>query len=142
MYLLDTNIVSALRLPHKQPPELRAWAASIPFEQCFISVITMLEIEIGILRLERREPASAKLLRQWVEGEVKPTFGDHVLPVDTAVAMACAPFHVPNPSSERDALIAATAIVHGLQVVTRNVRHFQHLPVRVIDPWQSEPSRA
>ncbi len=136
MYLFDTNVVSALRFPDRQPPELRAWAIRIDFADCFLSVITCMEIEVGVLRLERRDPRSAVRLRQWVESEVQPTFAGRILPVDEPVAIACAGLHVPDPRPERDALIAATAMVHGLTVATRNVRDFAHFPLRLVDPWQ------
>jgi predicted nucleic acid-binding protein len=136
VYLFDTNVVSALRFPDRQPPGLLAWASRIDFADCYLSVITQMEIEVGVLRLERRDPRSAVGLRQWVESEVQPTFAGRILPVDEAVAIACAGLHVPDPRPERDALIAATAMVHGLTVATRNARDFRGLPVALVDPWQ------
>ena len=144
MYLFDTNVASALRFLDRQPPALRAWASRVPFEDCYLSVISRMEIEVGALRLERRDPASAVRLRQWIERELEPTFAGRILPVDERVALVCAPFHVPHPGPhpgpdpgpERDALIGATAIVHDLTMVTRNTRDFARCPVRLVDPWQ------
>ena len=136
MYLFDTNVVSALRFLDRQPPALRAWASLVDFSDCFLSVISRMEIEVGALRLERRDPTSAVRLRQWIESEVDPTFAGHILPVDERVALTCAPFHGPDPSPERDTPIAASAIVHDLAMVTRNTRDFAQFPLRVVDPWQ------
>ena len=137
MYLFDTNVVSALRFLDRQPPALRAWASLIDFSVCFLSVISRMEIEVAALRLERRDPTSAFRLRQWIESEVEPTFAGRILPVDERVALVCAPFHVPDPSPERDALIGATAIVHDLTMVTRNTGDFARFPLRLVDPWQA-----
>jgi toxin FitB len=136
VYLFDTNVVSALRFLDRQPPALRAWGGLVDFSDCFLSVISRMEIEVGALRLERRDPTSAVRLRQWIESEVDPTFAGRILPVDERVALACAPFHVPDPAPERDTLIAATALVHDLAMVTRNTRDFARFPLRLVDPWQ------
>ena len=101
----------------------------------FLSAITILEIEAGTLRLQRRDPARAALLRTWIDQKVLPAFDGRILPVDTAVAQRCARLHVPDPRTERDALIAATALVHRKSVVTRNVADFQPMGVVVVNPW-------
>ena len=137
MYLFDTNVVKAMRFLTRQPLPFRAWAESVTFEHCYLSVISRMESEVGALRLGRRAPASAVRLRQWIEHEVEPTFAGRVLSVDERVAVACAPFHVPDPSPDRDALIGATAMVHDLTMVTRNARDFARFPLRVVDPWQA-----
>ena len=139
MYLLDTNVVSELRKAKtgKIHRRVKAWAKSVPATTLFLSSISILELEIGILLVERRDPVQGKLLRSWMDGHVLPTFEDRVLAVDTAVAQRCATLHVPNPRSDRDALIAATALVHGLTVVTRNVEDFEPTGVAILDPWQS-----
>jgi len=122
-YLLDTNVVSELRRAKagKADPRVTAWAESVPVASLFLSVITMLELEMGVLLIERRDPAQGAVLRAWLDGQVLPAFSGRILAVDTAVARRCAKLHVPDPRSERDALIAATALTHGLTVVTRNV---------------------
>ncbi|MFT5133499.1 MAG: putative nucleic acid-binding protein [Gammaproteobacteria bacterium] len=101
-----------------------------------MSVITVLELETGMLLVERREPAQGAVLRSWLNTHVLPAFSDNILPVDTAVAQCCAKLHVPDPRSDRDALIAATALVHGMTVVTRNVDDFIRTGVEVLNPWE------
>jgi len=137
MYLVDTNVVSELRKAKSAHPRVRAWAQTIPAAGLYLSVISVLELEIGILLLERRDRKQGEVLRAWMNGHVLPTFSDRILAVDTRVALRCAALHVPNPRSDRDALIAATALVHDLTVVTRNVSHFQPIGVTVVDPWES-----
>ena len=134
MYLLDTNVVSELRRA-KANPRVVAWASATQVGGLFISAITVLELEIGVLLMERRDAAQGAVLRSWLDGHVTPTFADRVLVVDTAVARRCARLHVPDPRSERDALIAATAWVHGFVVVTRNVADFADVGVDILNPW-------
>ena len=138
MYLLDTNIISELRksTSGKANAGVVTWADSVAANSLFISVITVLELEIGILSIERRDPSQGAILRTWMENHVLPAFIERILPIDTAVAQRCAMLHVPDPKSDRDALIAATALVHGRKVVTRNVTDFEPTGVEVINPWQ------
>ena len=136
MFLLDTNVVSELRRAKKAHPSVRMWAQSLPASSLYLSVISILELEIGILLMERRDPKQGGILRTWMDGHVLPTFAGRILAIDTAVAQRCAALDVPNPRSDRDALIAATALIHGLTVVTRNVSHFQPMVVAVVDPWK------
>ena len=96
-----------------------------------------MEIEIGVLRVERRDTVQGALLRAWMDERVKPEFSTRTLPVDAEVALRCANLHVPDPRSERDALIAATALVHGMTVVTRNTTDFRATGVLLHDPWQA-----
>ena len=140
MYLLDTNVVSELRRAKagKADPRVMAWAASVPVISLFVSVVTVLELEWGVLRIERRDPVQGALLRAWLEERVLPAFSERMLPVDVAVARRCARLHVPDPRSERDALIAATALTHGLIVVTRNGADFRPTGVATFDPWTFE----
>jgi predicted nucleic acid-binding protein len=98
-------------------------------------VITILEIEVGSLLLARRDPARGAVLKTWIEDKVLPAFAGRLLPVDLAVARRCAQLHVPDFRGERDALIAATALVHGMCVVTRNVADFQPMGVDLLNPW-------
>lgn len=137
MYILDTNVISELRKAKKTNPNVRKWAEALPSASLYISVISVLELEIGILLVQRRDKDQGAILREWMDRHVLPTFSDRILPIDTTVAQRCAMLHVPNPCSDRDALIAATALVHGLTVVTRNAAHFERTGVDVINPWGS-----
>lgn len=136
MFVLDTNVISELRRPTRTDPRLLAWASATPTSRLFLSAITLLEIEMGALRVARRDQAQGRLLRAWIDDQVLPTFGERILAVDAAVALRCAQLHVPDPRSERDALIAATALVHGMTVVTRNVADFAPMGVVLLNPWQ------
>lgn len=141
MFLLDTNIVSELRKAGdgRADPNVTAWLAGHDAAVFFLSAITIMELEIGVRRIERRDRAQGALLRAWLDEQVLPEFSGRVLPVDTAVALRCARLHVPDPRSDRDALIAATALAHGMTVVTRNVADFRNIGVPVVDPWQATP---
>ncbi len=139
MYLLDTNVVSELRKSGSGRADARvmAWQAQVDPEACHLSAITVLELETGVLRIERRDAKQAALLRTWLDSRVLPEFAGRILSVDEVVARRCAGLHVPDPRSERDALIAATALVHGLTVVTRNTADFAAMGVALLDPWQA-----
>ena len=143
MFLPDTNVVSELRKSKNglMDKHVKAWEAGIPAGSQFVSVITILELETGILRMARRAPAQAAVLRSWFDHAVLPAFAGRILAVDTAVAQRCAALHVPDPRSDRDAMIAATALVHGMTVVTRNLADFEPTGVAVLDPWQKAASR-
>ena len=137
MYLLDTNVVSELRKAKsgKADAGVIAWAAGLHASELFLSAISVLELEMGVLLVERRDAAQGVVLRSWLDKHVLPAFAERILPVDTAVARRCARLHVPDPRAERDALIAATALVHDLTVVTRNVGNFEATGVRLLNPW-------
>ncbi len=135
MFLLDTNVVSELRRSSRADPRVKAWSAAIARSAAYLSVVSLFEIERGILLVERRDPGQGGHLRHWLETRLLPEFQDRILPVDTRVARRCAALHVPDPRPERDALIAATALVHGMTVVTRNVADFEKMPVQLLDPW-------
>ncbi len=135
MHLLDTNVVSVFRRIDRAPQEVIDWAASVDAEDFYLSVITVLEIEQGILRKARTDEAQANLYRDWLEHDILVRFEERILPVDLAVARRCAALHVPDPKSERDALIAATALIHGMTVVTRNEDDFRTTGVTLINPW-------
>ncbi|SCZ51591.1 hypothetical protein SAMN02982990_00167 [Photorhabdus luminescens] len=137
MYVLDTNIVSELRKVRvgKANAGVAAWAESVDATELFLSAITIMELETGILQIERRDITQGALLRSWFNHHVIPEFTGRILPVDMAVAQRCARLHVPDPCSERDALIAATALVHGMTVVTRNVIDFELTGVPILNPW-------
>jgi len=139
MYLLDTNVVSELRKAKagKADKNVIAWATNVSADSLFLSVITILELEIGIQLVERRDPTQGTLLRAWLEGQVLLAFSGRILPVDVPVAQRCAKLHVPDPRSDRDALIAATALVHGMTVITRNIADFQATGVELLNPWDT-----
>jgi toxin FitB len=135
MFVLDTNVLSELRRRQKTHRKVAKWADGVQAHDLFLSVITILEIEAGTLLIARREPAQGEVLRDWIDNSVLPAFESRILPVDTAIAQRCARLHVPNPRAERDAFIAATALVHGMRVVTRNMADFQPMGVDVLNPW-------
>ena len=138
MYVLDTNVVSELRKVRLGRADVRvaAWADSVDAADLFVSAITIMELELGVLAIERKDSAQGTVLRAWLEQQVLPEFAARTLPIDTAVAQRCARLHVPDRRGERDALIAATALVHGMTVVTRNVVDFQLTGVGVFNPWE------
>jgi len=137
MYLLDTNVLSELRKRRsgKINTAVEAWANSVDQADLFLSVITVMEVELGIALLERRDPHQASVLRLWLHDKVMPAFSGRILPIDAAIALRCARLHVPDTKSERDAWIAATGLVHGLVVVTRNVADFAGTGATLVDPW-------
>lgn len=137
MYVLDTNVVAELRKAKagKADKNVTAWASAVAPTSLFLSSITVLEMELGILLIERRDSAQGAMLRAWMDGHVLPAFADRILAVDTTVARRCAQLHVPDPKSERDAFIAATALVHGMTVVTRNVNDFTSTGAVTLNPW-------
>ena len=137
MLVLDTNAVSELRKAKSGRADagVVAWAETVQASELFVSAITILELETGVLQIERRDAAQGAVLRAWLDQQVLPGFTGRILPVDTAVARRCARLHVPDPRSERDALIAATALVHGMTVVTRNVADYAPTGVPILNPW-------
>ncbi|MBB5189545.1 hypothetical protein HNQ50_000255 [Silvimonas terrae] len=139
MYVLDTNVVSELRKVRagKADAAVSRWVNTVDAASLFISAITIMELQTGVLRVERRDPSQGALLRTWLDHHVLPEFSGRVLPIDTAVALRCSRLHVPDPRSERDALIAATALVHGMTVVTRNLADFVPTGVPLLNPWNT-----
>ena len=144
MYLLDTNVISESRKASRKRTgaakldrNVQKWFASVDASGLYLSAISILELEIGCLLVERRDAAQGSVLRKWLRDRVLPAFAERILPVDVAVAQRCAALHVPNPLEDRDSLIAATALVHGMTVVTRNTAHFQRTGVALLNPWQS-----
>ena len=136
MFLLDTNVLSELRRADRADARVAAWARSVNHLQIYLSAITILEIEVGTLLLARRDVQQGLVLRTWIDEHVLPAFDGRVLAVDTGVAQRCANLHVPDRRPERDALIAATALVHRLKLVTRNVADFEPMGVDLINPWE------
>lgn len=135
MYLVDTNVISELRDPARAQAGVKAWEATVTPSMVFLSAISLLEIEYGVRLLERRDPKQGRALRSWLDNKVLPAFEGRILPVTAEVARRCAALMVPNPRPLRDALIAATALVQGLTVVTRNVADFEPTGVTVLNPW-------
>lgn len=137
MYLLDTNVVSELRKVRtgKADKHVAIWADSVDVADLYLSVITVQELEIGVLLAERRDPAQGAIFRAWLDQHVLPAFADRILAVDTAVVLRSARLHVPDLRPVRDGLIAATALVHGMTVVTRNTADFEQTGVRMLNPW-------
>ncbi|MDY4340441.1 type II toxin-antitoxin system VapC family toxin [Xanthomonas sp. LF07-6] len=138
MYVLDTNVLSELRKVRlgRADANVAAWAESVDAADLFISAITVMELELGVLSIERKDATQGGMLRSWLEQHVLPEFSGRTLPIDTAVAQRCARLHVPDKRGERDALIAATALVHGMAVVTRNVSDFEPTGVSIVNAWE------
>lgn len=137
MYLLDTNVISELRRGKPQPSAaVRSWAESLPGNQFYLSAVTVLELEIGVRRMERKDEPQGRILRAWADA-VLQEFGGQVLPFATETAILCAGMHVPDQRSFRDSMIGATAQQHGLTLVTRNVADFEGLAVKVFNPWET-----
>ncbi|MGA7831644.1 MAG: type II toxin-antitoxin system VapC family toxin [Terracidiphilus sp.] len=137
MYLLDTNVISEFRKASigKADRQVAAWANKVSMESMFLSSICILEMELGTLLMERRDGKQGAVLRAWLEDFVLPAFAERILVVDTPVALRGAAVQLPNPRAYRDALIAATALVHGMTVVTRNVKDFKDTGVALLNPW-------
>lgn len=137
MYLLDTNVISELRKvgSGRANASVALWADSVDAADLYISVITVQELEIGVVLALRRDAQQGAVLRNWMDRHVLPAFENRILPVDLAVAQRSAQLNVPDPRPVRDGLIAATALVHAMTVVTRNVADFQPCGVSLINPW-------
>ena len=139
MFLIDTNVLAETRKQGdgKADRNVVAWLSQVDGGDLFLSCVTLMEVELGILRMERRDAVQGSRLRTWMDRRVLPEFINRVIPVDVVVALRCADLHVPNPRPERDALIAATALVHGMTVVTRNTDDFETTGARLINPWHA-----
>ena len=139
MFVLDTNVVSELRKVRsgRADRKVAEWADAVRAETLYLSAITVQELELGVLLAQRRDPRQGAVLREWLDMRVLPAFAGRILPVDTTVARASAALHVPNPRPFRDSLIAATALVHNMTLVTRNVADFQASGVPLVNPWDA-----
>ena len=140
MFILDTNVVSELRKVRlgKSDDNFAKWADSAVTPDLYLSVVTIQELEIGVLLAERRDAEKGAIFRKWLNNHVLPAFEGRILPVDLAVALQSARLHVPDPHPVRDGLIAATALVHGMTVVTRNVNDFKKTGVPILNPWNPD----
>lgn len=141
IYLLDTNVVSELRKVRggKADRNVAEWADGVDAIDMFLSAISIQELEIGVLLAERRDSSQGAMLRAWMDGYVLPAFSGRILAVDTTIARESARLHVPDPRPVRDTSIAATALIHGMTVVTRNVADFGPTGVSVLNPWNRNP---
>lgn len=137
MFLLDTNVVSELRKETRMSSPVKRWVEGTTLSTLFVSSITILEVEIGAQRIRRRDRKQGDQLLRWIEVGLMAAFAGRIIPVDVAVARRSASLHVPDPRPERDALIAGTALVHGLTLVSRNVRDFAKMDVTVINPFEA-----
>jgi toxin FitB len=138
MFILDTNVVSELRKSSNRKIDkgVLTWSQSVAVSTLYISAVTIMELEVGVLLVERRDIKQGARLRDWLDSNVTPTFAGRILAVDEIVARRCAHLHVPNRCAERDALIAATALTHSMTVVTRNVDDFKSTGVALLNPWR------
>ena len=139
-YLLDTNVVSALRIRGRDRP-VEVWAASVPVGDLFISAFSIAEIERGVIAKERSDARQGAVLRRWFDENVLPAFADRVLPFDRPAARVLAAYRVPEHAPFDDALIAAVAESAHMTVVTRNLKHFEPLGVACLDPWDTARAR-
>jgi toxin FitB len=136
-YLLDTNVISELRKvgSGRANPAVTLWASTVDSNDLYLSVITMQELEIGVLSAERADPLKGKALRQWLHGSITDLFKNRILVLDTTAAFISAKFNVPNPTPFRDGFIAAIAATHGMTLVTRNTKDFERTGVTLLNPW-------
>lgn len=144
MYIFDTNVVSEMRKLRtgKANPGVIAFVNSLAASTTFLTATIVLELERGVLSVESRDVRQGAFLRKWLDQKIMPAFRDRVLPFDSAIARRCAHLHVPDRRPEGDAMIAATALVHNMIVVTRNVADFAPLQVRTLNPWSAQSTSA
>ena len=141
MFLLDTNVISELRKARTGKADLNVanWFRSVSATGLFLSAIVVHDLEIGALLAARRDHSQGAILHRWLHEQVLPEFAGRILPVDIEVALQGAKLHVPKSRPIHDALIAATALVHGMTIVTRNVTDFAPTGVKLLNPWAAAP---
>lgn len=135
MFVLDTNVISELRRKGKADRNVAAWAEGAGNSNLYLSVITILEVQIGALSMLRKDAIQGRFLQDWIDNKILPGFAGRILPLDTKAVLCCARLHVPDRRSERDAMIAATAIAHDMTVVSRNIADFVQTGVKLCNPW-------
>ena len=137
MYLLDTNCPSELRRIRtgRADPNVAAWAALVPLSSVSFSAISIFELQVGITRASLRDPVKADRIRAWLDEAVLPSFQGRILAVDEVIARAAGPLAVARTSDTADVLIAATALVRRLRLVTRNTSDFTTMGVDMLNPW-------
>lgn len=142
MYLIDTNVISDIRKADsgRANPNVIRWVAGVNADSLYLSPITLMEIELGVMLMERRDVRQGEILRRWLTTRILPNFANRVLPIDSAVASRCAELLARASRSERDVWIAATALVHNMTVVTRNIADFAPTGVALINPWDVHPT--
>ncbi|MBK2124529.1 type II toxin-antitoxin system VapC family toxin [Fangia hongkongensis] len=140
MYVVDTNVISELRKAAVKKADINVvkWASSVSASELFVSSISILELEIGILSKQRKDKPQGDILRAWMDSHVMPAFADRILAFDANVAKKCARLHIPDPKSDRDAMIGATALLHGMTLVTRDIADFKWMKLSCINPWDEQ----
>lgn len=133
MYLLDTMVLSELRKSRRHP-QLVAWLQSVRPNDLHLSVVTIGEVEKGIARQQRHDPTFARRLADWLDAILR-NYAARILPIDVNVARRWGRLADTHRHAGADLLIAATALEHGLTVVTRNLRHFEDTDVPLLDPF-------
>lgn len=137
-FLLDTNVISELRRGAKCDARVVAWQAAQSPESCYLSVISLMEIRLGIELAHRRDLKHGEILQTWYDTKVRSAFSKRTLPMIPEIAEKCAELHAGRTRPFRDSLVLATALVHNLTVVTRNTRDFIDSPAQVLNPWSTE----
>ena len=138
MYLLDTNLISEIRKMPKGKCDqgVEQWVKTTSQNLMFTSAVVLMELERGILAMERKDMAQGTMLRTWFEKDVLPAFQSKILSVNEQTARICAKLHIPDHTPENDAWVAASAIQHNLVLVTRNTDDFARTGVRLLNPFQ------
>lgn len=140
MFLLDTNIISESRKlgTDRIDPGVARWLAEVDVETSYLSAMTIYELERGVRQRELRDTKQGAVLRRWLDDQILPLYAPRTIPLTGDVALICAGLHIPDPKSERDAWIAATAISAGLTLVSRNLRDFTAMNVKLLNPFVGE----